>query len=126
MKLNAEMKAAIDRDDFDLYYEKNLFFHDVFLRLSGNETLVRIVTLKKRLYDFPRRQGFVKEWEQESIGEHRGSSGSSKAKTRKKRSTLSATSIGPSASRKNTSVGITQKPRRRPGKPGFSPGFRDI
>jgi DNA-binding GntR family transcriptional regulator len=70
-KLNAEMEAAIVRDDFDLYYAKNLFFHDVFLRLSGNETLIRIVTnLKKRLYDFPRRQGFVKEWEQESIGEH--------------------------------------------------------
>jgi DNA-binding FadR family transcriptional regulator len=26
--------------------------------------------LKKRLYDFPRRQGFVKEWEESSIEEH--------------------------------------------------------
>jgi DNA-binding GntR family transcriptional regulator len=69
--LNAEMKEAIERDDFDLYYAKNLLFHDVFLRLSGNANLNRIVTtLKKRLYDFPRRQGFVKEWERESIGEH--------------------------------------------------------
>jgi DNA-binding GntR family transcriptional regulator len=70
-RLNAEMAEAIGRDDFGLYYAKNLLFHDVILRLSGNETLIRIVTnLKRRLYDFPRRQGFVKEWEQGSIGEH--------------------------------------------------------
>jgi len=69
--LNREMKEAIDKDDFDLYYEKNLRFHDVFLNRGGNESLVKIVnTLKKRLYDFPRQQGFVKEWEQASIGEH--------------------------------------------------------
>lgn len=70
-RLNAEMGEAISRDDFDLYYAKNLLFHDVFLSRSGNATLTRIVmNLKRRLYDFPRRQGFVKEWEQESIGEH--------------------------------------------------------
>jgi DNA-binding GntR family transcriptional regulator len=70
-KLNAEMKSAIDSDNFDLYYEKNLIFHSVFLNLSGNENLKKIVnTLKKRLYDFPRQKGFVKEWEQASIDEH--------------------------------------------------------
>ena len=70
-QLNAEMKDAIDRDNFDLYYEKNLNFHNVFLDRSGNENLKKIVnTLKKRLYDFPRQKGFVKEWEQASIGEH--------------------------------------------------------
>ena len=69
--LNSEMKQAIDRNDFDLYYEKNLAFHDVFLSLSGNGYLKKTVnTLKKRLYDFPRPEGFVKEWEQASIGEH--------------------------------------------------------
>jgi len=72
-KLNAEMKDAIDKDDFDLYYEKNLKFHNVYLNPSGNENLVKIVnTLKKRLYDFPRQKGFVKEWELASIGEHGG------------------------------------------------------
>lgn len=72
-KLNAEMKDAIDKDDFDLYYEKNLRFHNVYLNSSGNENLVKIVnTLKKRLYDFPRQRGFVKEWELVSIGEHGG------------------------------------------------------
>ena len=72
-KLNAEMKDAIDKDDFDLYYEKNLKFHNVYLNPCGNENLVKIVnTLKKRLYDFPRQKGFVKEWELASIGEHGG------------------------------------------------------
>ena len=63
-RLNAEMKEAIEGGEFDLYYEKNLVFHDTFLCLGGNDNLVKIVhTLKKRLYDFPRRQGWVKEWE---------------------------------------------------------------
>jgi DNA-binding GntR family transcriptional regulator len=66
-----EMKKALQADDFDLYYEKNLALHDVYLSLCGNERLVRIVTtMKKRLYDFPRKRGFVKEWEWASIVEH--------------------------------------------------------
>ncbi|MBN2409303.1 MAG: GntR family transcriptional regulator [Candidatus Aminicenantes bacterium] len=66
-----EMKKAIEADDFDLYYEKNLALHDVYLKLCGNEPLVRIVTtMKKRLYDFPRQRGYVKEWELASIVEH--------------------------------------------------------
>ncbi len=71
--LNDAMKTAIEANDFDAYYAKNLAFHDVFLGLCGNANLVRIVnTLKKRLYDFPRSKGFVKEWEEASIGEHQG------------------------------------------------------
>jgi Transcriptional regulators len=70
-RLNAEMKEAIGRDDFDLYYERNLSFHDMFLSRCGNDGLLKIVNnLKRRLYDFPRQQGFVKEWEVASIGEH--------------------------------------------------------
>lgn len=71
VQLNQEMKQAIEADDFDLYYEKNLAFHNVYLQAGGNEKLMRIVNnLKKRLYDFPRPAGFVKEWEQSSTGEH--------------------------------------------------------
>ena len=71
-KMNEGMKKAIDADDFDLYYERNLKFHGTFLDLCGNTSLARIVNrLKKRLYDFPRPKGFVKEWEEASIGEHR-------------------------------------------------------
>jgi DNA-binding GntR family transcriptional regulator len=70
--LNDEMKNAIDQDDFNRYYQKNLLFHDVFLDLCKNKNLVKIVnTLKKRLYDFPRQEGFVKQWEVTSIDEHR-------------------------------------------------------
>jgi len=70
-QMNREMKEAIEADDFDLYYEKNLKFHNTYLDRCGNEKLMRIVNnLKKRLYDFPRPQGFVKEWEESSIGEH--------------------------------------------------------
>ena len=67
-----DMKKAIGSDDFDLYYEKNLALHDVYLALCGNKNLVRIVrTLKRRLYDFPRQRGFIKEWELASIAEHK-------------------------------------------------------
>ncbi|HEK85553.1 MAG: GntR family transcriptional regulator [Candidatus Saccharicenans sp.] len=70
-QMNQEMEEAIKADDFDLYYEKNLKFHNTYLDLCGNQKLMRIVNnLKKRLYDFPRPQGFVKEWEESSIGEH--------------------------------------------------------
>ena len=69
--LNRDMAAALEKDDFDAYYEKNLAFHNIFLDLCGNDSLVKIVNnLKKRLYDFPRVAGFVKEWEEASIGEH--------------------------------------------------------
>ncbi len=70
-EMNEAMRQAIEAGDFDLYYEKNLAFHGRFMELGGNERLAAIVaTLKKRLYDFPRPLGFVKEWEEASIGEH--------------------------------------------------------
>jgi len=66
------MERALEVNNFDAYYEKNLRFHDIYLDLCRNENLVKIVrTLKKRLYDFPRQKGFVKEWEIASIAEHR-------------------------------------------------------
>jgi len=70
-KLTSGMKEAIAANDFDLYYERNLAFHNTFLNLCGNDSLVKLVNnLKKRLYDFPRPKGFVKEWEESSILEH--------------------------------------------------------
>lgn len=69
--LNDGMREALAAADFDLYYEKNLTFHNTFLNLCGNASLVTLVNnLKKRLYDFPRVKGFVKEWEETSVGEH--------------------------------------------------------
>lgn len=70
-KMNDGMKKAIENDNFDLYYEENLNLHNTFLNLCENEYLIKIVnTLKKRLYDFPRQKGYVREWEETSIGEH--------------------------------------------------------
>lgn len=70
-RLNAGMKEAVEQNDFDLYYERNLAFHNTFLNPCGNAYLIEIVNvLKKRLYDFPRQKGFVKEWEATSVGEH--------------------------------------------------------
>lgn len=69
--LNDDMRRAIEANDFDGYYDKNLAFHNVFLGLCGNDSLVKLVNnMKKRLYDFPRAKGFVKEWEESSILEH--------------------------------------------------------
>jgi DNA-binding GntR family transcriptional regulator len=70
-RMNREMRGAVQAGDFDRYYEKNLAFHDVFLDRCDNERLVRLVrTLKQRLYDWPRRRGFVKAWELASVAEH--------------------------------------------------------
>ena len=69
---NKEMEEAIGNDNFNLYYRNNLKFHNTFLDLCQNSSLVRIVNnLKKRLYDFPRQEGFVKSWEVASIKEHK-------------------------------------------------------
>lgn len=69
--LNDAMRTALAGDDFSRYYDRNLRFHDVYLDATDNGSLQRTVrVLKERLYDFPRRQGFVKEWEVTSTGEH--------------------------------------------------------
>lgn len=70
-KINRQMKQAVDKDNFDLFYEKNLAFHNTYIHVGRNHTLIRIVdNLKKRLYDFPRQQMWIKEWEESSIKEH--------------------------------------------------------
>jgi len=70
-QLNREMSEALDRSDFAGFYEANLAFHDAYLSLSSNEGMAHwIHILKHRLYDFPRLEGFVPEWERESVREH--------------------------------------------------------
>ncbi len=69
-QLNVEQISALSKKDFDTYYRLNLEFHDVFLSLSDNDTLKKIIRpLKQRLYDFPRR-GYLKEWEKQHLNEH--------------------------------------------------------
>jgi len=70
-RLNQEMKIALENNDFNLFYSKNLDFHNAYLELSENSDLLRNVRiLKERLYDFPRTKGFIKDWEVVSTGEH--------------------------------------------------------
>lgn len=69
-QLNSDMREALANEAFDRYYELNIAFHDVFLRLSDNSTLrATVMPLKQRLYDFQRRP-YVKEWEYRNCGEH--------------------------------------------------------
>jgi DNA-binding GntR family transcriptional regulator len=68
---NEQMQAAVAAGDFDSYYRANLALHDSYLELSANRELVRQVTvMKQRLYDFPRKRNFLRDWEEASCGEH--------------------------------------------------------
>ena len=69
-KLNLEMRTAINSGDFDIYYDKNLDFHEVYLQIHDNKHLRRMIRpLKQRLYDFPRRS-YIKDWELRNCDEH--------------------------------------------------------
>jgi len=72
-ELNRSMAQAVADDDFARYYELNLAFHEVVLGLSDNKPLLALVrSLKQRLYDWPRRAGFVKAWEEHSVAAEHG------------------------------------------------------
>ncbi|MDQ8153290.1 MAG: GntR family transcriptional regulator, partial [Gemmatimonadota bacterium] len=69
--LDAAMATAVAARDFDRYYDANLAFHDVYLRRSDNTRLVaQVHLLKRRLYDWPRRETMMQAWEQHSVVEH--------------------------------------------------------
>jgi DNA-binding GntR family transcriptional regulator len=71
-KLNLAMEKALLKDNFALFYGKNLDFHNVYIDLCENGWLRQIVnTLKKRLYDFVPHDRWIKEWEQSSVTEHK-------------------------------------------------------
>jgi DNA-binding GntR family transcriptional regulator len=70
-RANEAMREAIAAGDFDRFHKWNLMFHDVFLERSPNRRLVALVqSLKRRLYDWPRRPGILKAWEERSVEEH--------------------------------------------------------
>ncbi len=69
--LDAAMRQALSRDDFADYHDKNVAFHAVYIEKSSNDELRRLIrTRKERLYDFPRRQGYLRAWELSSVNEH--------------------------------------------------------
>lgn len=73
-QLNEKMKSIMYLQKFkkfdQRYYQLNIAFHDVFLSLSNNTTLKRIILpIKQRLYDFP-RPTYIKKWEIINCDEH--------------------------------------------------------
>lgn len=69
-QLNADMREALRSEEFDSYYETNIKFHDIFLKLSDNKRLrPMIMPMKQRLYDFQRRP-YVTDWEFRNCHEH--------------------------------------------------------
>ena len=70
-KLDLAMKKAIEKNNFNRFYERNLQFHEIYIDLNRNNTLKTIVNnLKRRLYDFVPQDRWIKEWEESSIKEH--------------------------------------------------------
>lgn len=70
-EINNKMIANIRNADFDDYFEMNLAFHEIFLRISDNELLKKFITpIKQRLYDFPRKS-YLSEWELRNCKEHK-------------------------------------------------------
>lgn len=69
--LNSGMAKALDLDDFNAYYEQNLAFHCTYIDKSANSELKTLISMhRERLYDFPRRQGYLKAWELNGVNEH--------------------------------------------------------
>ena len=69
-ELNRVQRASFFDDDHDTYYKKNLEFHEVFIKLSSNSTLSKMISpMKRRLYDFPRHT-YVFEWELRNMEDH--------------------------------------------------------
>ena len=67
---NEQLKAALEKEKFEVYFEIDLDFHNVFLKLSDNSRLRRmIIVLMQRLYDFPRMK-YDKQWERINYHEH--------------------------------------------------------
>jgi DNA-binding GntR family transcriptional regulator len=69
-RLNEAMRKSVLANQFDDYYKLNLDFHQVYLDLSDNKELQRLITpYKLHLYDFPRRC-YLQEWELRNCDEH--------------------------------------------------------
>lgn len=71
-ELNRVMADRLAAGDYDEYYRHNVAFHDVFLGKSDNGEMLRYARIQReRLYDFPKSRGFLKEWEESNLREHR-------------------------------------------------------
>jgi len=65
------VKHLESQENIDAYHQANREFHGVFLSLSANEELQNYVELlKQRLYDFPRLNLLLPDWEECNLKEH--------------------------------------------------------
>lgn len=70
-RYNRQMKKALEHNNFSVFYDANLRFHNVYLDMLDNAEMYHAIKIRKeRLYDFPRNKSFVKEWEVHSLDEH--------------------------------------------------------
>lgn len=70
-KCNAQMRKALDQNNYSAFYNENLKFHNTYLDMSENTEILHYIKIhRERLYDFPRNKTFVKEWELHSLDEH--------------------------------------------------------
>lgn len=69
-RIDLEYREAVLSGDSEQIYTRNLAFHGVFLDLSDNTELKKLIKPRKeRLYDFPRRT-YLQEWELRNSEEH--------------------------------------------------------
>ena len=69
-RFTLEMKRASEAKDAHAFYQCNMGFHDVFLDLSSNGQMRRIVQLNRQhIYDFLTRR-HISPWEEAHCGEH--------------------------------------------------------
>jgi len=70
-QIDKAYRQAIVAGDSEQIYLQNLAFHGVFLSLSDNTELMKLIKPRKeRLYDFPRRS-YLQDWELRNSEEHR-------------------------------------------------------
>jgi len=69
-RINEEMLEALSNNNFN-YYERNLAFHEVFIKLSENQQMINIIRIaKQRLYEFPEKE-FGDKWKKINYKEHK-------------------------------------------------------
>ena len=67
---NERQWELLKNNDYTEYYDENIRFHGIFLSLSENILLEQtLIPLRRRLYDFPRRQ-YSYEWESMNLYTH--------------------------------------------------------
>lgn len=67
---NERQWELLKNNDYTEYYDENIRFHGIFLSLSENILLEQtLIPLRRRLYDFPRRQ-YSYEWESMNLNTH--------------------------------------------------------